>query len=141
MHRPLPDILATLARARTLADEAVRTAGDAAQRAPLLAAKLQELWPAPVAACLLREHPGPDAAAHACVLDATGQRKPKWDEALLPTLMDCAAPDADGKPCWADLPAAVRLPDHTLRGRPIAFQDRTYGALALALPRRLPDED
>jgi signal transduction histidine kinase len=126
------DALALFSEGQALTEMALRDEGSAASRAERLAAGLHALWPAPLTAVLLANADGGGLA----VVDEAGRPRPDWHGELRPQL----TPWAEGGGAGA-APAAesLGLPDHFLHGVAVAWGERRFGTVALALHKRSDD--
>jgi signal transduction histidine kinase len=132
----LTNVLAMLDRSRELTATVLYQTGNPPERAFRVAEMLRSLWPsAPLYACLLRE----ESISHLCVLDETGKPRSDWDVPLRKVL---ARPGKASKQMTdlTALPRSLKLPSQGLRTEAIAFQGRSWGFLALAVPK-LASED
>jgi len=124
------DTIALFTEARQLAAAVLRETDEVSARAERLAAGLTDLWPAPLAACLLFSPEGTGLA----IRDEAGHPRPDWHEALRPQLDPPAKAPRVANALAA--PPALQLPDHVLHLGAVRWDDRHYGVLALALHRR-----
>lgn len=133
MRKKRRDAVGLFTEGRALAESALRDGADAPPRVERLAAGLHALWPAPLTAALLMGGKG----AELVVLDEAGHSRPDWHEELRPQL----GPWAEGAEPVGSAPAAeaLGLADHSLHGGAVAWGNRHYGALALALHKRTTD--
>jgi signal transduction histidine kinase len=128
------DAVGLFTEGRALAESALRDGADApSPRVERLAAGLHALWPAPLTAALLTGAKG----AELVVLDEAGHSRPDWHDELRPQL----GLWAEGAEPVGSAPAAeaLGLADHFLHGGAVAWGNRRYGALALALHKRTTD--
>ncbi len=126
------DVATMLERARALAEDVAAAAEPG--RAELLTAGFGALWPAPLHAALL----GTGDEARVLARDEAGHSRPEWADALRADLRRLAAEDAGGV-STAPPPPDVGLTEHALHGVAVARGGRRYGALALALHKRVSD--
>jgi signal transduction histidine kinase len=124
--------VALFSEGRALTESALRDVGCAPSRVERLAAGLHALWPAPLAAVLLA---GAEGGALA-VVDEAGHPRPDWHGEVRTQLEPWAEGGAAGTAPAAE---ALGLPDHFLHGAAVAWGERRYGALALALHKRATD--
>lgn len=136
MGPTLPETLIALTNSCHQVDSLLRQTGDPAGRAGGVTALLRELWPsAALYGCLLQT----EGQSHAHARDGAGQPRPEWAEVLRQKLAGGSAGKRKAarpvKP-----PRGIKLSDHILAVEDITFEDRRWGALALALPAEAPPE-
>ncbi len=126
------DPAALFGESRSLAESALREES-LPSRLERLAAGLHALWPAPLTAVLL---PGTEGGA-LVVVDEAGRPRPDWHDGVRQQL----AAWVEGDQATAHAPAgeSLGLSDHVLYTAVVAWGERRYGALALALHKRTTD--
>jgi signal transduction histidine kinase len=127
-----PEILAVLDPIRESVSALVSQGDSPARLAFLAAQMLRTAWPpSPLYACRL----GGEGHAHCCVIDDAGRSRPEWEEQLTKELTRHAPKANRTTRTPAQRLQAFDLRNHTLAVEDIAYQDASYGALALALPK------
>lgn len=130
MGLTLPETLMALATCRARIDAVLRHTPGTAARAARLTTLLRELWPASTLYGCLLHGEGP-AQTH--VRDEEGQARPQWADLLSKKLAGSSR--GRKKPVrTVKMPRGLKLSDQFLAVEEITFEDRRWGALALALP-------